>query len=196
MKKILTLLLIFIAGFILIFPLINADSIQPGYKNIWINNIITNSGDFPNYIFVSYGHTGPFCHIEIVEENGKISSNYYKLCTLSVYAIPKDNFNQSEINEYNNGTFSIQETENYLQSIGAKEVIKNIKLSSEVSKISTKESVTRSYTIDLAKTLQEPDKVEVKQNSLIYFYIIVPLIALIIILSIIFIKKKKKWIFS
>jgi len=178
---------------VLVLPAINADSIEPGYKGISINNYITNVGNFPEYIFVSSGNIGPgMCPIQRIAENGEISG-YYKFCSPSVYAIPANKFDNEKVLEINNNTNTTNEqVVEYFISIGGKEVIKEINTYEQVSVSSTQEEKTNYYTIEsLEKTIEEPNKVLTERNySQIIIYLIISLVALILIITFI---KRKKW---
>jgi len=178
----------------LVLPVISADPLDVRYKGININNQITNIQDFPDYVFVVYGKMENMCPIKVVKENGEIGY-YYKFCNPSVYAIPKENFNELNENyilkmqqDYRN--FTGEEVLVYITSIGGKEVIKNIQTSTNVPEASTITEINNSYIIDINKVLTKPNNTITPKNNLIYFYILIPLIALILIVFIIYKRRK------
>lgn len=190
MKKIFSMLMLGI----LLMNLASADLIEPGHRGIAINNHITNIDDYSNYILVSYGGIEGMCPIEVIGSDGRIP-DYYKYCNPSVYAIPKekfDEFNQDYIlvldRDYR--IFSREQVLEKLSSIGAKEVIKDIQTYEQVLVSSSVKEINNFYTIDLSTIRTEPDDKEVIRNDYIYFYILIPLIAITIILYLIFKKRK------
>ena len=177
---------------LIIFPFVSADVLTPGFHGISINNYIANINDFPNYVFVSGGgiNTG-MCPIQIINNTGQIG-DYYKFCSVFVYAIPKDNFDINKINEINaNRSTLYQEVKSYLDSIDGKEVITGIATYNQVPDVSPIKEESNSYTISLSQVKTEPDKVDTTKNKLIYVYIIIPIVAILIIVLIL-IKRKRK----
>jgi len=175
---------------ILVLPLVSADAIEPGYHGIRINNQITNINDFPNYVFVSYSTLGGMPRsIDIIGKDGKLKA-YYKFDLVSVYAIPKSEFNESYINYLNsNVTANGDLFKIYFNSPQIKKVIANVVSYTTVSYIDPTTEISDSYTIDLNKILTKPTKEETNKN-LIYVYILIPIIVLVIIIFII-IKRRK-----
>ena len=186
----------------------SADLIVSGYHPIPVNNTITNIADFPDYVFVSVGTLGAIyggnCRVELVSANGDISSDYYKFCQVSVYAINKTNFNSTNlIREVS--PLSVNETslnnynkflEAYFSSNKATKVITNIIHYDEVEDSSTEKSVGYEYTIELGKTLSAPTNtiIEIDQNKKTYntyIYLAVAVLALVIISAILFLRHRK-----
>lgn len=185
---------------IMVFPLVSADTIIRGTHPIQINNKITNLGAYSEYIFVTsingedFGPGYGMCPIRLVEEDGTISSHYYKFCSISVYAIKKSDI---DLNKFNNGAIGLKdlalnesEMQEYFDSLNPIEVISNIEHYKIVSDASTITVENNEYVISLGITKEVPDSQHIERNNLSYFYIIVPLIALIIIITIL-IKRKK-----
>jgi hypothetical protein len=172
-------------------PIINADVIMPGYGGIDVNNYITNIDNFPNYVFISAGEIGiGMCPIQVIENTGRIGS-YYKFCGVFVYAIPKENLNETKIEEMNlQENMGDEEIRDYFNSIGGKEVIKNIDTYEEVHKTSPIEGKNYYYEISLNQVKTTPDRIEILKNNSIYLYVIIPIIAVLIIVYIL-IKRRK-----
>jgi hypothetical protein len=195
-KKCLMLSLLVIS----ILPAISADIITPGYHGISIVNTITNINDFPDYVFVAYGKAGDQpcmlggTQVQIITSDGKIES-VYKMCSVSVYAIKKSDFNESQliidVKSYDKDYENYQKLIfDFLNSPKAKEVIKNIYTYDEIPDSSTVEGISNYYEINLDDTLTAPTDKTVIRNNLFYLYIIIPIIALLIIIAII-IKRKR-----
>lgn len=191
---------IFVIAIISLFAiqLISADVIMPGYHTIPVTNTITNINDFQNYIFVSGNsleNGGPgigMCPLQLVESNGNIKGAY-KFCDLSVFAIEKSKWDEAETDKFmfnSLETASMEEYFVFMNSIGAKEVIKNINVHTEVPDSSTVTEENNYYTIDLQKVKIEPDKVNKGFNYWNLWPLLLSLIALILII-IILIKRKK-----
>lgn len=177
--------------FLLFLPLINADSIPPGYTPISVRNYIANLADFPDFVFLSGGGINfQMCPLEVIQEERGIG-HYYKFCSLSVYAIPKENFNLEKMEEINSNYSQIM-GEEYIKSINGKKIIEHIKVDEAVPITSTKREEINYYSIDLDKLKSSPDKVVVKRNYLVYFYFLIPLIAIIAIFLIIRKRNTKK----
>ena len=173
---------------LMILPMISADVIMPGYHPIGINNKIININEFPDYVFISVGE-GPMCNMEVIK-NGLISEQY-KFCSISVYAISKEKFDEENLPVGKYGDIEDEEkVSNYLLDIGAKKVIEKIDTYQEVSDASTVKVINNFYTIDLNQVKVKPDEVKTTRNNLIYFYIIIPIIAILII-SYILIRRRK-----
>lgn len=197
MKNKITTLLILI---LVIFPVISADVIMPGYKVIDVKNKITNIGDYPDYIFVlGGGLEGPspmYVKVQIVGEDGIIPGGYYKFSSPSVFAIEKDKWDEELMSKFMIDEPEYEGYDNYqdfyseyigtMESMSAKEVIKNLYNQNQVPESSSVESETKTYTIDLQKVKVEPDNNEVERKTwkyLIYFGL--PIIALALIIYII-----------
>ena len=183
---------LFVLSFLclIILPIISADVIDPGYSPITVNNYITNINDFPAYIFISGGNLGiEMCPLEIIDDE-QIGS-YYKFCDVFVYAIPKDKFNNTKIEEINfEKETNLEEIKLYFNSIGGKEVITNIN-TYETKPISNSVKERKNYyTISLSQVKTQPDEIKTSKSNLIYFYILAPIIAILIIIFIL-IKRKK-----
>lgn len=187
--------------------LISADIIREGYRGIRINNYIANLDDFPDYVFISSGQINPaMCPIEIFPRGGEdpwAVKSYYKHCNPSVYAVPKDKFNATEILSLNTkeilneqgimDPISNKEVLSYLNRIGAKEVIKNIQTYDEVPILSSEKERNYYYTIDLDQVKEVPDNKYIAQNNLVYILSGISILALIgIVIAIVFSMKKRK----
>jgi len=164
-------------------PLASADIITPGTVTIAINSQITNMQDFPDYTFFSISrHPIGIGHAIAISESGEIEDSCsYKFCSVSVYAIKKELFNENYINSLINSSHDdygvIQELENYLSSNAIK-VIEKIRTSETISAWDTKTSVKNYYHIDLNSVKTTPDNEIAGRN---YLIILMPLLLTFII---------------
>lgn len=171
-----------------------ADALRPGYKNIGINNHITNINDYPDYVFFTVGEIGPsMCPVQVIGPDGAVPS-MYKFCSPSVYAIKKSEFNM----EYVSGLDDTGLKE-YVSSPGIQKVLTNIKTIMEVPATSTETSRTEYHTITLGQVKEEPTKEEpvkdvvktvVERSYLFYVYIVAAAVALALIVFFVFKKRK------
>jgi len=182
-----------------------ADVIEPGQRVITITNVITNMGDYPDYVFFQVGYLGPgMCPAQVVGNNGVIPGGY-KFCDFSVFAVKSSDFGDAYISDVNQAFEDIdfrarnsetpvsvqEELDSYLASKGAEKVISGVRFQEVVPESSTEQSYTEYYTVDLGTVREQPADVVVERNYLLYMYIVVPLVALCIILFLL-IKKKVK----
>jgi hypothetical protein len=188
--------IIIILFLMLILPLVSADVMIAGYHSVNINNKIENINQFPNYVFISAPteESGPgysMCPIVVIEDDGVIP-DYYKLCDISVYAVEKDRIDLQKIKDLARRDIEINETEikSYFDSLNAKEVVKNIQVSTTVSDTSTVKEINNTYSVDVNKLKITPDNKKITRSYLVYLYIIIPILALIIIILIIYRRRK------
>ncbi len=73
----------------LFIPASHGDVIEPGQKDVKISYQIINTGDYPDYIFLIHGSPSP--SFEVVNSS---PFTFYKFSTVSIYAIPKNNFKE------------------------------------------------------------------------------------------------------
>ena len=173
----------------LILPMITADINTPGYEPIKINNKVTNLEDYPNYIFVVVGE-GPMEEylkgeqLNYVKEDGSFETSYYKFSIVNVYAIKKSTFNEDVLRDMDK-----DELINYFNSSEVIRVLEKVNHYEERHISNPNRIENNFYEVSITETKYQPDKTENEMNFLIYFYVLVPLIALILILLII--KKRK-----
>ncbi|MGB9980562.1 hypothetical protein [Methanobacterium sp.] len=74
-----------------------ADVIEPGMKEVKFYYSIQNIDKYQDYIFLIHGNPSPSC--EIINSS---EFSFYKLSTVSIYAIKKSNFNENELSSLNN----------------------------------------------------------------------------------------------
>lgn len=186
-------LLILFSLCLVILPIVSADIITPGFHGISINNYIENINSYPDYVFVSDGSLGTgMCPLQLVSNNGKISGDYYKFCSVFVYAIPKNKINETKINEMNGERdLGDEEIKAYFESLGGKEVIEGVQTYSQIPVISSIKEKNNYYNVSLNQVKTEPDRHKILRNALIYVYIIIPIIAILII-AFILIKRRRK----
>jgi hypothetical protein len=193
MKK---LALSFVLGLIIlsIVNFISADVILPGYKSISIENKITNIKDFSDYVFIigsSLENRGPgMVQIQVVGADGIIPNEYYKFSSPSVFAIQKEKWDEEKMAKFMEGGDGFESGENVyeeyrlaMESIGAKEVIKDLDNVMQIPETSAKESEVREFVIELEGVKEEPDSVKNERNYWKYFFFLgIPLIALVFII--------------
>ncbi|MCZ3364296.1 MULTISPECIES: hypothetical protein [Methanobacterium] len=73
-------------------PVVFADVIEPGMKEVKLYYTISNINKYPDYIFLIHGTPSP--SYEIINSS---EFSFYKLSTVSIYAIKKSNFNETEL---------------------------------------------------------------------------------------------------
>lgn len=198
MRTIVKYILIFgIIGVIIgaISPLISADLIIPGVKEIPIYNYIENIDDFPDYEFISGGDLGDMCQTYIVKEDGKVGGGY-KFCSGFVYAFPKGTLKRFE-REWaitkNNILIKLENMSysEYFESIGGIKVLEGLMNNKAVPETSVQEEIVKYYEIDFETPKQNPSKVKYEINyGMLIVSILISLIALIIIIATLIRKKK------
>lgn len=175
------LMLGMVALFIL--PMVGADTIEPGYKQVSINNKITNINEFADFVFIAYGDIPSMCPPQMIESDGEIGQ-FYKFCGVSVYAVKKSEFD-SLILANDNDTL----VEEYFNSSIAVKVISGISTSTSILEGSA-EKFDNVYTIDMNNLKTKPDNQIIKRNYLFYVYIILPVLALLIIIFVLVRRRK------
>jgi hypothetical protein len=196
----LLLVIIFLA------PFVFADSIEPGQKGIPISNVITNIGSYPDYVFIQAGQLGPsMCPAQVIGRDGKIPGGY-KFCDFTVYAVKKSDFGETYVSDVDAAFSDIQkraqnsetpidtriEFNKYLLSKGATPVLSGIATYMIVPSTSTEESQTREYEVDLGSVNVKPNNEVTETNdTLMYFYFIVPLVAFVLIAYLLLRKRGK-----
>lgn len=66
-----------------------ADVIEPGMKNVKLYYQVSNIQDYPDYVFLIHGDPSP--SLEIINSS---KFSFYKLSTVSIYALNKKDFNE------------------------------------------------------------------------------------------------------
>lgn len=79
----------------------SADVIDPGEKNVPYSYKISNIQDFPDYVFILHGIPNP--SIELLNSS---EFSFYKLSTCSIYAVPRNLYNQMQIDQMNESQVS------------------------------------------------------------------------------------------
>ena len=74
----------------------SADVINPGEKNVPFNYQITNTQDYPDYVFILHGTPNP--SYEILDSS---EFSFYKLSVCSIYAVPKTVLNTVKLDQMN-----------------------------------------------------------------------------------------------
>lgn len=205
-----------ILSFILIiflFPSLSyADVIEPGTKEVKISYQITNTGEYPDYIFLINGNPSP--SLEIVNSN---PFTFYKLSTVSIYALPKSSFNGDEINSMNQDQLDnfYKNNPNLIKSnVVLQGSSKTVNINNPLDKMLITlhiDSINKSMDIKKSKVIYtyndgsndeesfthqnstpEPSKNSTSWWNSDLFYIIIPLLALLFLILIIVYYRQKK----
>jgi len=157
---------------------------NPVFKDVPVENHISNMDNFPDYVFLAYGDNIPsMCSPKIIEGDEPVSSSFYKLCSISVYAVKTSDFDSSILTNEN-----FSQVQDYFNSSEAVKVIEGLSFSKTVSITSTEDKVVNSYNISLNSLVPPEPKIE--RNYWIYLYLIIPIVAILIVV-IILIKRRK-----
>lgn len=76
--------------------LVSADVIEPGKKTISYDYQVSNIQDYPDYVFILHGIPNP--ELEIINTS---SFSFYKLSTVRIYALTKNDYNQVQLEKMN-----------------------------------------------------------------------------------------------
>ncbi|MFH1211271.1 MAG: hypothetical protein V1645_05160 [archaeon] len=188
----------------LLVPMVYADAIEPGQRGIGINNMITNMGDYPDYVFIQVGQLGPsMCPMQVIGSDGVIPGGY-KFCDFSVFAVERSEFDSSFVVDADNKFVSLderarmsdpsidveRELKDYLMSKGAVEVISGIETYKTVPEESPEQDYTEYYTVDLSGVQEKPRNTEITNNYLTYLYVAIPIVALVVIVLLLLKKRR------
>lgn len=188
-----------------------ADVVEPGMKNVKIYYEINNTQNYPDYVFLIHGNPSP--SLEIVNSS---EFSFYKLSTVSIYAISKSNFNENELKNMEDSAINnfLQNNNDLIKSdivlegasksVSINDPLEKIIITLNINSINgktlniTKSKVTYIYndgsreeeTFKDQNSTPEPSKNSTSfwMNNL--FYIILPLLAILAI-AIILIKRLK-----
>lgn len=188
-----------------------ADVVEPGMKNIKIYYEINNIQNYPDYVFLIHGNPSP--SLEIVNSS---EFSFYKLSTISIYALSKSGFNENELKNMEDSAINnfLQNNSNLIKSdlvlegasksVSINDPLEKIIITLNINSINgktlniTKSKITYIYndgnreeeTFKDQNSTPEPSKNSTSfwVNNL--FYIILPLLA-IIALAVILIKRLK-----
>lgn len=188
-----------------------ADVVEPGMKNIKIYYEINNIQNYPDYVFLIHGNPSP--SLEIVNSS---EFSFYKLSTVSIYALSKSGFNENELKNMEDSAINnfLQNNSNLIKSdlvlegasksVSINDPLEKIIITLNINSINgktlniTKSKITYIYndgnmeeeTFKDQNSTPEPSKNSTSfwVNNL--FYIILPLLA-IIALAVILIKRLK-----
>jgi len=187
MKRILIILSIL---FFVCLPASFADVIEPGTRNIDFYYQISNIDNYPQYVFLAHGNPSP--QVEILNSS---EFSFYKLSTVSIYAIKKTEFNMNDIQLQN---FFINNSKLITSNIKLEGSYGNVGMDSSLEKVlielqiisinNTEMNIKKSRVIYIyadgskqennienQNVLPEPSK----QNSLWYF--LIPVLAMVVI---------------
>jgi hypothetical protein len=168
--------------------LVNADipSVpDPSHKDIPVLNNITNINDFPDYVFVIF-NPNPRCQSAVIGSDGIIPTGYNRCSIVDVYAVKKEDFSDSLINERAGDAYA------FFNSSKAIKVLSNIEISRSILVTSTEGSVYKTYEINLSQVQTSPFNVDIERSYAFYWYLLIPIIALIIVIIVLVKRKKNK----
>lgn len=189
-----------------------ADVIEPGMKNIEIYYNISNIQNYPDYVFLIHGTPSP--SFEIINSS---EFTFYKLSTVSIYAILKTKINENEIKNMDDSNFeylfknnsNIIKSDITLQgsskSVNINDPLEKIIITLNINSINdktmniTKSKITYIYndsSIQEEAFKDQNSTPEPSKNSIAFWnnnlvYIILPLVAIIVLAIIIFARLKK-----
>ena len=204
--------LIILFAFVLVFSVfpqvVSADLMIPGTKSVNWCYEISNINDYTNYVFV-FNEERVTGH-EVINQGDCFS--FYKIGLTSIYAIPKTEFNESELNreffEENNPKLiksniqlnafgSVQENDPLQKAV----ITLDVQSLSENSFDIQKSKVTYTYTDGTSEekvfqsqgTMPEPSKTAILPWWFAKFwYVILPIVAIALIGIILLIRRLKK----
>jgi hypothetical protein len=187
-----------------------ADVIQPGMKDVKIYYQINNIQNYPDYVFLIRGTPSP--SLEIINSS---EFTFYKLSTVSIYAVSKRSFNENELKNMDDTQLgNFLNSSNVIKSnIKLQGSSKNINIDNPLEKILltlninsidnntmniTKSKITYIYndgstgeeTFKDQNSTPEPSKNDTSFWANNLFFIILPLLAIIALAGII-IKRSK-----
>ncbi|MGB9937127.1 MAG: hypothetical protein ACPK7O_05355 [Methanobacterium sp.] len=189
-----------------------ADVIDPSMKNVKIYYQVSNIQEYPDYVFFIHGNPSP--SLEIINSS---KFSFYKLSTVSIYAINKKNFNEndlknmddSEIENFFKNNLNIIKSDIELQgaskSVEMSNPLDEMIITLNIDSINNKSmdikksKVTYRYndgsmqeeTYKDQNSTPEPTKKDTWSNNLFYTAIpFVAFVALVIIVRFRFMKKK------
>lgn len=137
-------------------PVVFADVIEPGMKEVKFYYTISNIDKYPDYVFLIHGTPSPTCEIINSRE-----FSFYKLSTVSIYAIKKSNFNGTELS--GNANF-----DNYFKS--NPDIIKsNIKLDGSYKQVNINDPLEKAHVI-LDITSINGSKMEINKSKIVFTY--------------------------
>lgn len=188
-----------------------ADVVEPGMKNIKIYYEINNIQNYPDYVFLIHGNPSP--SLEIVNSS---EFSFYKLSTVSLYALSKSGFNENELKNMEDSAINnfLQNNNDLIKSdlvlegasksVSINDPLEKIIITLNINSINsktlniTKSKVTYIYndgsreeeTFKDQNSTPEPSKNSTSFWANNLFYIILPLLAIIAIV-VILIKRLK-----
>lgn len=157
MKRSLVLIFLFIMS-LSTTPAIYGDVIDPDQKEIPIYYQISNINSYPDYVFLFHGNPSPSF---TVLDTGQFS--FYKLSTVSIYAVNKADFNLSQLENFN----SIQ-LDNYFTN-NTSVIPSQLHLKGSYGAVDQTSTLTK-VIIELKITSINHTDLIIKKNKIIYIY--------------------------
>lgn len=137
-------------------PVVFADVIEPGMKEIKFYYTVSNIDKYPDYVFLIHGTPSPA--YEIINSS---EFSFYKLSTVSIYAIKKSSFNEIELSSNTN-------LDNYFKN--NPDIIKsNVELDGSYKQVSINDPLEKAHVI-LDITSINGSKVEINKSKVIFTY--------------------------
>lgn len=209
MDKILTVAFLYILIFTVFTPAAFADVIEPGMKNIHLNYKISNIDDYPEYVFLAHGIPDP--PFEVLNSS---EFSFYKLSTVSLYAIPKSKINEGKFNNIDDEELQnfFKNNQNIIPSdielngsygqVGIDNPLDNVLIELEITSITdNKMNIKKSKVIYTYSDGSTQEEVITDQNALpqpeknilsYVWYFLVPVIAIAIIGVILYLRRQNK----
>lgn len=139
-------------------PVVSADVIDPGQKEVALYYQITNINSYTNYVFLLHGNPSPsFMVLDSTD------FNFYKLSTASIYAVKKSYFNQTKLEK-----MTSKQLDNYFTN-NTNVIASNIKLKGGYGSVNLTNSLNK-VVIQLEITSLNQNNLEIKKTRAKYFY--------------------------
>lgn len=191
-------------------PIAFADVIEPGMKTVDFNYRVSNIDNYPDYVFLAHGIPAPT--IEIINSS---DFGFYKLSTVSIYAIRKSDFNEnqfknmdnSEIDNFFNNNPKLVKSDLVLKgsygTVGIDNPLEDITVILEIESVDQnnlkikKSKAIYAYTDGIPEekiftdqnTTPEPSRKSLSYEIFGLLYIIIPILAIITIALILIARK-------
>lgn len=153
-KLVVSIISIFILSVTL--PVAFADIIEPGMKEVKFHYTISNIDKYPDYVFLIHGTPSPT--YEIINSS---EFSFYKLSTVSVYAIKKTNFNETELSGSANFDSYFKNNPDIIKS--------NIKLDGSYKQVNINDPLEKAHVI-LDITSINGSTMEINKSKVIFTY--------------------------
>lgn len=140
-----------------LYPLasVSADVINPGEKEVPLYYQITNINSYQDYVFLLHGNPSPSLLLLNSSEFG-----FYKLSTATIYAFPKSDFNNSQLNS--------TEQDDFFKN-NSKLIPSNLTLEGSLGTVNQTSSLQK-VLVELEITSINQTALKIKKTRAIYYY--------------------------